>query len=154
MYQLTRILIALACSFISLCCSAQTNQGARQIVLPSPKLIHCRATTCSQLWAENPTEKGDAYPAQVLTDIVDGEIVGLTAIYDKSVSTKEVLSTINRLYGKWQRIDNDVSAVWRVEPEQLAIQAFKGKGGTTEVMYLKFGTYQSLVPSAHIYGDK
>ncbi len=143
-------LIAVGCSLASFCADAQVGGSPREIVLPSPQLIHCRWVECSQLWKK---DSGDtaAYPAQVLTDFVDGEVVGLTAVYDKSVSALEIQSAIDKLYGKWKvPVHGDILRLWRVEPEQLAIQLADQKGGTKQVIYLKFGIDSSLVPSAHI----
>jgi hypothetical protein len=44
--------------------------------------------------------------------------------------------------------------LWRVEPEQLAIQLSDRDDGVKQLTYLKFGTTSSHIPSAHIYGDK
>jgi hypothetical protein len=51
------------------------------------------------LW-KKPRGDAAAYPAQVLTDVVHGEVVGLTAVYDKSVSIEELRSAIDELYPK------------------------------------------------------
>lgn len=89
-------LIAVGCLLVTLCADAQVDRSPRGVVLPSPQLIHCRSVECSQLWNKNggPT----AYPAQVLTDVVNGEVVGLTAVYDKSISIEELRSAIDELY--------------------------------------------------------
>jgi hypothetical protein len=144
---------------VSLCAGAQAAGGTRKIVLPNPKLIHCHSATCSQLWREGSVEGEAIYPAQLLTDLANGEIVGVTAVYDKSVSATEIRAAINAFYGKWQLAFHDDASdtklwLWRVEPEQLAIQLSDRDDGVRQVTYLKFGTAGSLVPSAHIYGDK
>lgn len=87
------------------------------------------------------------YPAQVLTDVVNGEVVGLTAIYDKSVSMKELESAIDTLYPKAERMPG----MWRSKPEQIVIQLYERKDRTKQLIYLKIASsYGSLVPSAHI----
>jgi hypothetical protein len=137
----------------SLCARAQVGDSTRKIVLPNPQLIHCHSAECSQLWKQDSRDGGVVYPAQVLTDFVNGEVVGLTAVYDKSVSTKELRAAINALYEKSavHRANGMViDGLWRVEPEQLAISIFESTDGAKEVIYLKFGTYSSHVPSAHI----
>ena len=89
-------LIAIGCLLVGFCANAQVGGSPRGVVLPSPQLIHCRSVECSQLWNRNGGPAG--YPAQVLTDVVNGEIVGLTAVYDKSVSIEELRSAIDTLY--------------------------------------------------------
>ncbi len=142
-----RRMAPVACLLISLCAGAQVGNSTRRIVLPNPQLIHCRSAECSQLWKQDSTDGGTVYPAQVLTDFVNGEVVGLTAVYDKSVSTEELRAAVNALYPNAQLRAMDI---WRVEPEQLAISVFDGSNGAKEVIYLKFGTFASHVPSAHL----
>jgi hypothetical protein len=138
---------------VSLCGGAQVGGSTRKIVLPNPRLIHCRSVDCSQLWKQDSGDGGAVYPAQVLTDVVDGEIVGLTAVYDKSVSTQKLQAAIDALYSKSKALQSSRGGNWRVEPEQLAIQLYGRDDGTTQVTYLKFVKYGelcTLVPSAHI----
>ena len=132
-----------------------SGQGARRIILPNPQLIHCREANCSQLWKDQPPVGSAVYPSQVLTDVVNGEIVGLTAIYDKSVSMDEIRAALNAAYGQWRIVDLDTKkmSVWRVEWEQIAIQLANWDDGT-RLIYLKFAKYPDLVPSAHIKCEK
>ena len=95
-----RRMAPVACLLVSLCAGAQVANSTRKIVLPNPQLIHCRLAECSQLWKQDSNDGGTVYPAQVLTDFVNGEVVGLTAVYDKSVSTEELRGAINALYPK------------------------------------------------------
>lgn len=134
------------CLLASLCACAQVA-ATRRVVLPNPQLVHCHTAECSQLWKQDSTDGGIVYPAQVLTDFVNGEVVGLTAVYDKSVSKEELRAAINALYAKSPQAVPDM---WRVEPEQLVISLFDGIDGAKEITYLKFGTYASHVPSAHL----
>jgi hypothetical protein len=87
------------CLLASLCTTVQAEASTRRIVLPNPQLIHCRSANCSQLWKQDSDDGGVVYPAQVLTDFVNGEVVGLTAVYDKSVSAEELRAAIAKLYG-------------------------------------------------------
>jgi hypothetical protein len=104
--------IALAVYLVAaLSACAQVN---RKVVLPNPQLVHCHSAECSQLWKQDSTDGGIVYPAQVLTDFVNGEVVGLTAVYDKSVSKEELRAAINALYAKAPQAVPDM---WRVEPE-------------------------------------
>jgi hypothetical protein len=142
-------LIAIGCLLVGFCADAQVGGSRRGVVLPSPQLIHCHSVECSHLWNK---DGGPAdYPAQVLTDVVNGEVVGLTAVYDKSVSVKELQSAIDMLYPK--AAIHGLPGLWRVEAEQLVIQLSDRNDGTKQLIYLKIlkkGTNSSLVPSAHI----
>lgn len=141
---------AIVCLSASLCAFAQQRDSVRTIVLPNPELIHCHAAECSQLWKQAAGSTEAVYPSQVLTDLVNGEIVGLTAVYDKSVSTNELRDAVNKFYGKSSLLQRDRSGLWRVEADQLAVSLFDGADGAKEIIYLKIGTYESHVPSAHI----
>lgn len=143
-------MVAVAYILASLCASAQRGDSARTIVLPNPQLIHCHSAECSQLWKQTSGNDRAVYPAQILTDLVNGKVVGLTAVYDKSVSEGELRAAINKLYGKWSLPHGDRMSQWRIESEQFVISMFDGADGAKEVTYLKFGTYESHVPSAHI----
>jgi hypothetical protein len=144
-----RAVAVVGCLLASLCAGAQVGNITRKIVLPNPQLIHCHSAECSQLWKQDSGDGGAVYPAQVLTDLVNGEVVGLTAVYDKSVSAVELRSAINTLYEKWSFLTGPVT-IWRIEPEQFVISMADGSAGEKKVIYLKFGTFSSHVPSAHI----
>lgn len=151
-----RIIAAISCSLASLCAGAQVGANTRNIVLPSPQLIHCRSAECSQLWKQDSADGGVVYPAQVFTDFVNGEVVGLTAVYDKSISTEEIRKAINALYEKWELLDlrRQKGGLWRVEPEQIVIQLAERSNGTKQLIYLKVSKgMDSHVPSAHICGE-
>jgi len=139
-------LVAIVGLLVAFSADAQVG-GPRGVVLPSPQLIHCHSVECSHLWNEN---GGPAdYPAQVLTDVVNGEVVGLTAVYDKSVSVEQLRFAIDTLYPNSEVL----RCLWRVEAEQLVIQLSDRNDGTKLLIYLKIaknGRADSLVPSAHI----
>jgi hypothetical protein len=146
-----RVIAVVGPLLVSLCASAQSSDSTRKIVLPSPQLIHCRSAECSHLWKYDSADGGAVYPAQVLTDIVDGETVGLTAVYDKSVSTQELRAAIDALYAKWEMaLHGSSSFLWRVEPEHLVISLTDREDGTKILIYLFAGPRGFLVPSAHI----
>jgi len=144
-----RVIAVVGCLLASLCAGAQAGDSTRKIVLPNPQLIHCHSADCSQLWKQDSGDGGAVYPAQILTDLVNGQVVGLTAVYDKSVSASELRAAIEALYGKWTFHGVAIST-WRVESQHISVSIFDGNDGQTEVSYLKFGTPGSLVPSAHI----
>jgi hypothetical protein len=145
-----RVIAAVGCLLASLHAGAQMGDSTRKIVLPNPQLIHCHSRECSQLWKQDSGDGRSVYPAQVLTDLVNGEVVGLTAVYDKSISTGEVRTAINTLYGKWSFLGSPTN-LWRIDSEQFVIQLFERDDGTKQVIYLKIGKPGSHVPSAHIY---
>lgn len=144
-----KVIGAVSCLIVSLSAAAQPRESTRKVVLPNPQLIHCHSAVCWQLWKQDLGDSAAVYPAQILTDLVKGEIVGLTAVYDKSVSVDELRAAIDTLYGKWT-FHSDAISIWRVESEQFAVSIAHGRDGANQVTYLKFGTPGSLVPSAHI----
>jgi hypothetical protein len=138
--------------FASLYLGAQVDDKAATIVLPNPELIHCRSMNCFQLWKQDDTSDGRAvYPAQVLTDLVDGEVVGLTAVFDKSVSAHAIQGAIDAIHGDKKIVQGPKMLVWRAEAEQLAVSLTDEDDGTTQLTYLEFATHGSLIPSAHIF---
>jgi len=149
-----RLIAVVGCLLASLGAGAQVGDSTRKIALPNPRLIHCRAVDCSQLWKQDSGGGRMVYPSQVLTDFVDGEVVALTAAYDKSVSTQDLQTAINTLYAKSKAVQGSKLFVWRVEPERLAVQLAEMADGTKQVAYLKFGTKSSIVLSAHIFSEK
>jgi hypothetical protein len=149
MARLCRLTV-MGCLLVAFGADAQVGGSRRVVVLPSPHLIHCRSAECSHLWKEDSSDAA-AYPAQVLTDVVHGEIVGLTAEYDKSVSSEDLRSAINAFYPSPKEV---LDGLWRFEAEQLVIQLFERSDGTKQLIYLKIvkaGGASSLLPSAHIY---
>jgi hypothetical protein len=147
MQRAFQIMATIGCLFFSsLCASAQTR--THKIVLPNPQLIHCNSAQCSQLWKEDSSDRDAAYPAQILTDFVNGSIVGLTAVYNKSMSVEAIRTAINDRYATWTV--KDLNGMWRVEPERLVIQLTERADGTKQLVYLQIGNLGSAVPSAHI----
>lgn len=144
-----RLVVAVLCLLES-CATVLAVDSARRIVFPNPQLIHCHLAECSQLWRPDSVRDARAvYPSQIMTDLVNGEVVGLTAVYDKAVTADELQAAIKTLYGK-ATFHSDSITTWRVEQERFSISVFYGTDGSVEVTYLKFGTRSSLVPSAHI----
>jgi hypothetical protein len=156
MGRVNRVVALAGCLLASLSAGGQVGDNTRKIILPNPQLIHCHSAECSQLWKQDSGDGGAVYPAQVLTDFVNGEVVGLTAVYDKSVSMQELRAAIDTLYAKSRvaHLDGKLISIWRVGPEQLVVQLADRGDGTKSVIYLKIGTYGSHVPSAHIHPDE
>ena len=135
----------------ALCATAQAGSSKRKVVLPNPQLIHCRSAGCAQLWKQDSPDGGAVYPAQILTDFVSGEVIGLTAVYDRSVSEEELRAAIYKLYGEQPpTFQGTAMSAWRIEAEQLAISISDGTNGAKKVIYLKFGALSALTPAEHI----
>lgn len=113
-------------SAVCLLCGARVApEKDRHIVLPNPKLLGCRASACSQLWP-NEASTDAIYPRQMVVDIFGDNPcpLGMEAIYEKSVSMDDLKVAIDREYGQWGQPGNANLPVklWRVDPEQFAIQ--------------------------------
>jgi hypothetical protein len=131
----------------------QTPEGRtdNSIVLPNSKILRCKSADCSQVWSGR-NESADAiFPKQVIFDINQGCVYGMTALYDKSVPLDEIKAAIDERYGKWavSELTNAPVKAWRVEAEKFAIQlsiASKSdekrvvaEAGTRQAIYLAFG---------------
>lgn len=126
------------------------EKNASRFVLPNPELLRCRSSDCFRLWSETP-ESNAVFPKQVIIDMTQSCIYGVTAQYDKSIPVKDIRSAIDERYAKWTKPDfaNSPLQLWRVEPEKFAIQlsvADKGdekrnlaEAGTKQVIYIAFG---------------
>lgn len=142
-----RMIAALVLIFGSYCGFAEAqNQSA--CALPNPALLTCRAAGCSQLLPEQP-QPGAIYPRQIMVDMNEGCIYGLTATYDKSVPPALIKSAVDQRYKQWALDSQPPLSLWRVEPQKFAIQlsvATKqdekkhlAEAGTTQLIYLAIG---------------
>jgi len=134
------------------CQSAQQEDSSR-LMLPTPKLLRCRSSDCFQLWLEKPEEANAVFPKQLIIDMKQSCLYGMTALYDKSIPMDEVKAAIDERYRKWALPSNDDAAVpvklWRVEPEKFAIQLSVAdkkdekmniaEAGTKRAIYIAFG---------------
>lgn len=121
------------------------------LVLPNPKLLRCRSSECFQLWSEKPTDEKAVFPKQVIIDMNQDCLYGMSALYDKSISLEDITAAIDARYGKWARSDFADSPVklWRVESDKFAIQlSVAGKDdekksiaevGTKQAIFIAFG---------------
>jgi hypothetical protein len=129
------------------------NAAGPNVVLPNSKLIGCKASDCSQLWQDMPTDAGAIYPHNISIDIENGAVLGIVAHYDKSVSMSDVKATIDDHYGKSTYVvDNETSPVkvWRVESEKIAIQLAAEDDGMKQVIYLTSDAWRNeRKPPAH-----
>ena len=120
-------------------CGTAKQVSGRHVVLPNSKLIGCKASACSQVWQDIPTDSAAIYPHNMSIDIENGAVLGIEAHYDKSVSMSDIKASIDDHYGKSTYvIDNETSPVkvWRVEPEKIAIQLAVEDNGMKAVIYL------------------
>lgn len=122
--------------------AAAKHAAGPHVVLPNSKLIGCKASHCSQIWQDIPTDAPATYPHSISIDIEDGGVLGIVAHYDKSVSVDDIKASIDDHFGKSTYvIDNETSPVkvWRVEPERIAIQLAEEDNGMKQIIYLSFG---------------
>ena|SRR5256885_7243283 len=109
------------------------------IVLPNSKLVGCKASGCSQVWQDIETSTTVIYPNKISIDIENGAVLGITALYDKSISVADLKASIDGHFGKSTYvIDNETAPVkvWRVEPQRISIQLATEDDGTKSVIYL------------------
>jgi hypothetical protein len=102
------------------------------------------------LWSEAIEQKA-IFPKQLIVDMDQGCIYGMTALYDKSVPLDQIRSAIDDLYRQWSVNDlgNSNLHIWRVDPQKFVVQlgvASKqdekrnvAEAGTRQVIYLAFG---------------
>jgi hypothetical protein len=149
-----KILIAAMVLMVGLvhCETAKDEKNAR-LVLPNPKLLRCGSSDCFQLWLEKSAEANAVFPKQLIIDMNQNCLYGMTALYEKSISVEDVKAAIDERYGKWALPSNDDAAMpvklWRVEPEKFAIQLSVGDkkiekmniadAGTKQAIYIAFG---------------
>jgi hypothetical protein len=128
--------------------SAAQNSG-NHIILPDPKLIGCKASTCSHVMPDPITDSHAVYPRKVLVDISEGGIIGLIALYDPSTSIDVIKASIDDRYGKWAAADFKTGPImfWRIEPERLVISLSKDDTKGIPVIYLAFGAEHPVPPA-------
>lgn len=149
--------VAAALVTLGMTSPAAPNPG-EPIILPDPKLIGCKASTCSQVMPDPTTDSHAIYPWQVSVDIADGTISGLTALYDPSISIDLVRASVDDRYGKWavHGLDRGRAKTWRIEPEKFVVSlapADKMYDGMSSVSYLAFGAKHPVPAAAHCCND-
>ena len=127
------------------------QENGSRIVLPNPHLLRCKSSDCFQLWLERPAEPNAVFPKQLVIDMNQNCLYGMTVLYDKSIPLDDVKAAIDERYGKWAvaGLANSRGKIWRVEPEKFAIQlsiADKkdekmniAEAGTKRAIYIAFG---------------
>lgn len=127
------------------------EENHSRIVLPNPKLLRCGPSDCSRLWLEQP-EVNAIFPKQLLIDMNQDCLYGLQALYDKSVSVRDIEVAIDEHYlaSKNTAIEKSHLRLWRVESEKFAIQLsaddkkdekrnLADEAGTKRIIYIAFG---------------
>jgi len=140
-----RLIAAIFTVVLTLSGAAAKHAAGTHVVLPNSKLIGCKASDCSQIWQDIPTDAAAIYPHNISIDIENGAVLGVVAHYDKSVSVGDIKTSIDDHYGKSTYvIDNETSPVkvWRVEPEKIAIQLAAEDNGMKQVIYLSANAWR------------
>jgi len=102
----------------SLCATVQA-EAVRAEYSTESSIDSLPLRNCSQLWKQ--IDDGGVFIPPILTDFVNGEVVGLTAVYDKSCPQRTP-GAISKLYGdRFLIVHSNAMSVWRIESEQLAI---------------------------------
>ncbi len=134
-------------------CQTAKEENSSRLVLPNQKLLRCRSSDCFSLWLERSPEQNAVFPKQLIIDMNQSCLYGMTVLYDKSIPASDVKAAIDGRYGKWALPSNDDAAVpvklWRVEPEKFAIQLSVAdkkdekmniaEAGSKQVIYIAFG---------------
>jgi hypothetical protein len=118
-------------------CGRLKHETGGHVVLPSSELIGCKASGCSQVWLDAANSRA-LYPRNISIDIDDEGVLGVVARYDRSIAIDDIRASINKRYGEWvfPKDHAGPAALWRVEPEKVAIQLSENDDGTKEVVYL------------------
>jgi len=80
---------------------AAQNKHSARVILPNPHLLRCKATDCLQLWSRRPEEQNAIFPTQVIVDMNQDCLYGMTATYDKSMSVETLKALVDAEYGNW-----------------------------------------------------
>ena len=140
--------LSLAAILVAISLTSSVKAGPEQnkhIVLPNPKLIGCKSFNCPQMLTDSPAE-APTYPWQVSLDFADGQVVGLTALYDQPTTMDEVKFAIDERYGKWAfaAASSEQIRLWRVEPEKFVISLCTNDDGMVQLVYLIFDARHPL----------
>jgi hypothetical protein len=134
------------------------EEKSSHLVLPNSELLRCASSDCFRLWSGKSVEANPVFPKQLIIDMNQSCLYGMTALYDKSVAVDDVKAAIDERYEKWALADfaNSPVKLWRVEPEKFAIQlSVAGKedekrniaeAGTKKAIYISFGGRSACNP--------
>jgi hypothetical protein len=140
--------LSLAAILVAISLTSSVKAGPQQnkhIVLPNPHLIGCKSSDCPQMLTDSPAE-GAIYPWQVSLDFADGQVVGLTALYDQPTTMDEVKAAIDDRYDKWAFAagSSEQIRLWRVESEKFVVQLCRNDDGMVQLIYLIFDVRHPL----------
>jgi hypothetical protein len=124
------------------------DKPSQHIILPDPKLIGCKVSTCSQVMPDPSADSHAVYPWKVLVDINEGGIIGLIALYDQSTSIDVIKASIDDRYDKWTLPDFKTGPmmIWRFEPGRFVISLSR-YGNAISVIYLAFDPKHPVPPA-------
>ena len=128
-------------------CETAKDEKNTRLVLPNPKLLRCKSSDCFQLWLEKSAETNAVFPKQLVIDMNQNCLYGMTATYDKPIPVEDVRAAIDERYGRWALPLDDPSGpvkLWRVEPEKFAIQLSVGDKKTEKMNIADAGTKQAI----------
>jgi hypothetical protein len=144
-----RILAAVLLVLVPTYSQMVSKETRSRIVPPNPDLLRCKSSACSQTWLEKSGQADAIFPKQVIIDMNQDCLYGITALYDRSIPVDEIRNALDERYGKWAVSAAAPLRVWRVEPDKFAIQlsvADKNDQerqiadvGTKQVIYIAFG---------------
>src|SRR5260370_26876284 len=101
------------------CQAAKEENSGSRLVLPNPKLLRCRCSDCFQLWLDKSAEANAIFPKQMIIDMDQSCLYGMTALYDKSIPLRDVNAATDEGYGKLALPPKDEAPVslklWRSE---------------------------------------
>jgi len=127
-----------------------SGENLGRVVLPNSRLLRCSSSDCLQLFSEGVEPKAMS-PKQIVLDIDNGCIYGMTAMYEKSVPVERIKSGLDEIYKQWSVSYPSESNLylWRVEPQRFAVQLTVAskedekrnatEAGTRQVIYIAFG---------------
>jgi hypothetical protein len=146
-----RIILAALLMLVLANWQAAKEENGSRLVLPNAKLLRCKSSDCFQLWSAKPAEASAVFPKQVIIDMDQGCLYGMTALYDKSILADDVKAAIDERYGKWAvaGLEHSQLGLWRVEAESFTIQLSVAnkkdekmniaEAGTKQAIYIAFG---------------
>jgi hypothetical protein len=65
-------------------CQTAKEEKSSRLVLPNAKLLRCKSSDCFTLWLDRSAEANAVFPKQVIIDMNQSCLYGMTVLYDKS----------------------------------------------------------------------
>jgi hypothetical protein len=94
-----------------------------KVVLPNPELLHCRIGECAQMWSSVGAKPDDKAPWRVTIERLGNDPCpnGIIALYDKNVSTEELLGAVTEQYGSATVRNALPGGIWKDDSKHLVI---------------------------------